>query len=60
MEREEKHWKVRNSDMNLIDKKDGKLWLSYLQRKGEIKLRNLTNIVFHKINNQQFEKKGNV
>jgi hypothetical protein len=29
-EREEKHWEVKNSDMTLFHKKDGKLWFSYI------------------------------
>jgi hypothetical protein len=46
MAREEKHWKVWNSDMTLSHKKDGKLWLSHLQCRGEIQMKNLLIIVF--------------
>jgi beta-xylosidase len=60
MAREEKHWEVGNSNMTLFHKKDGKLWLSYLQCRDQIQMENLLIIVFWKIDNKKIEKKKNV
>jgi hypothetical protein len=60
MAREEKHWEVGNSNMNLSHKKDGKLWFSYLKCRGEIQMKSLLIIVFWKIDNKKIEKKRNV
>jgi hypothetical protein len=57
---EEKHWKVGNSNMTLSHKKDGKLWLSYLQCIGEIQMKNLLIIVFWRTDNKKIKKKWNV
>jgi len=60
MTREEKHWEVGNSNMTLSHKKDGKLWLSYLQCRDQIQMKNLLIIVFWRIDNKKIEKKKNV
>ncbi len=59
MAREEKHWEVGNSNMIMYHKKDGKLWLSYLQCRGEIQMKNLLIIVFCEIDNKKIEEAGN-
>jgi beta-xylosidase len=45
--------------MTLFHKKDGKLWLSYSQCRGEIQMKNLLIIMFYKIDNMKIEEKGN-
>jgi hypothetical protein len=46
--------------MTLSHKKDGKLWLSYLQCRSEIQMKNLLIIVFWKIDNKKIEEKRDV
>jgi beta-xylosidase len=60
MKREEKHWEVRNFNMTLFHKKDGKLWFSYLQCRSEIQMENLLILVFCKIDIKKIEEKINV
>jgi hypothetical protein len=46
--------------MTFSHKKDGKLWLSYLQCRDQIQMKNLLIIVFWRIDNKKIEKKENV
>jgi ribosomal 30S subunit maturation factor RimM len=55
MAREEKHWKVVNSDMTLSHK----WWEANLQCRGEIQMKNLFIIMFCKIDNKKIEEKTN-